>query len=598
MAAIDPQINERHSRRRPLRTHLARVRRRVRLCLAAQASLLVLMILCATGTLWVLAAKLLGLWHYPVLVGEALAAGLIVCLLMALVWRLPDSLLACSLDARLGLHDRVTTALWLSRAAAVAAQPLPSAAIADGIAHLRQASAAAAYPLPDRTRLRRPALCAVLLGLALIAPLPPWLLPRTERQERQQVRVFAGQITPVARLLSNEADRSDDPVAKELAAKLKRLQQRMKSGQLNRKRATLAVSDLQRDLRRLAERSAHQGSPEQARRAAENLQRQAAAQLRQQAEALQQAALRGGNQAAANQAAQVTRQVQHNPSPDASQKACQQLSQLAGQLGQQGARQALQTTGQTLQMAAALAQSDPRQSSAQVAQLAQQAASQLSQATPAQAQQMAQRLDRLAQQLQQAGMTPQAQASRQAAQACMQGQAQSAARAMQQCAQASRSAANQGQAGQMAQDAARSLGQCVAQMNSSMSAVSQQTGMGVGPEDGPQKGYPRNAAASLYAPRQTPLAATPTQVRTSPSNQPSNVIADQVRGAPAPATPSRVPYYEVIGEYTRAAEDALSRDEVPVSQRGTVRDYFEALSGGGSAGGGPSNQPQQGASTP
>ncbi len=44
---------------------------------------------------------------------------------------------------------------------------------------------------------------------------------------------------------------------------------------------------------------------------------------------------------------------------------------------------------------------------------------------------------------------------------------------------------------------------------------------------------------------------------------------------------SRVPYYEVMGEYSRAAEEALSREEVPPAYRSTIRDYFEALQSGG-----------------
>jgi hypothetical protein len=49
------------------------------------------------------------------------------------------------------------------------------------------------------------------------------------------------------------------------------------------------------------------------------------------------------------------------------------------------------------------------------------------------------------------------------------------------------------------------------------------------------------------------------------------------KGAPTKVTQSRVPYYEVIGEYSKAAEDAMSREEVPPAYRGTVRAYFRAL---------------------
>ena len=42
---------------------------------------------------------------------------------------------------------------------------------------------------------------------------------------------------------------------------------------------------------------------------------------------------------------------------------------------------------------------------------------------------------------------------------------------------------------------------------------------------------------------------------------------------------SEVPYYEVIGEYSRAAEEALAKEEVPPLYRKTVREYFDALQG-------------------
>jgi hypothetical protein len=49
------------------------------------------------------------------------------------------------------------------------------------------------------------------------------------------------------------------------------------------------------------------------------------------------------------------------------------------------------------------------------------------------------------------------------------------------------------------------------------------------------------------------------------------------KGAPVKITEARVPYYEVIGEYSKTAEEAINREEVPASYRGTVRAYFHAL---------------------
>ena len=52
------------------------------------------------------------------------------------------------------------------------------------------------------------------------------------------------------------------------------------------------------------------------------------------------------------------------------------------------------------------------------------------------------------------------------------------------------------------------------------------------------------------------------------------------KGAPAVGSASRVPYYEVISDYSKTAEEALSKEEVPAAYRSTVRAYFRALQSG------------------
>lgn len=49
-----------------------------------------------------------------------------------------------------------------------------------------------------------------------------------------------------------------------------------------------------------------------------------------------------------------------------------------------------------------------------------------------------------------------------------------------------------------------------------------------------------------------------------------------VRGAPDRADP-RASYYEVYPSARRAAEDALSREEVPAGYRKPVKEYFESI---------------------
>lgn len=82
--------------------------------------------------------------------------------------------------------------------------------------------------------------------------------------------------------------------------------------------------------------------------------------------------------------------------------------------------------------------------------------------------------------------------------------------------------------------------------------------------------------ARLYDPRRT-------EVKTKSVKAPSQigekgaVTRLEVEGAPDPNANSNVPYYDIYPEYRKAAEKALSREDIPVSERKRVRDYFDAL---------------------
>jgi hypothetical protein len=51
----------------------------------------------------------------------------------------------------------------------------------------------------------------------------------------------------------------------------------------------------------------------------------------------------------------------------------------------------------------------------------------------------------------------------------------------------------------------------------------------------------------------------------------------QVLGAPDEAGDAKVPYYQVYSDYSKAAEDALGREDVPGPYRDRVKSYFESL---------------------
>jgi hypothetical protein len=95
-----------------------------------------------------------------------------------------------------------------------------------------------------------------------------------------------------------------------------------------------------------------------------------------------------------------------------------------------------------------------------------------------------------------------------------------------------------------------------------------------------QPSIPPNApATSLYFPRTSDTSGSLEHVRTQVRPQ-GEMFATTEKGAPAQATATRVPYYEVISDYSQAAEEALSREDVPPTYRTTVREYFRALQSG------------------
>ncbi len=52
----------------------------------------------------------------------------------------------------------------------------------------------------------------------------------------------------------------------------------------------------------------------------------------------------------------------------------------------------------------------------------------------------------------------------------------------------------------------------------------------------------------------------------------------ETKGAPDVATPASVPYTDVLSDYSKAAESALSKEKVPPAYRVRVKDYFSSLS--------------------
>jgi hypothetical protein len=53
--------------------------------------------------------------------------------------------------------------------------------------------------------------------------------------------------------------------------------------------------------------------------------------------------------------------------------------------------------------------------------------------------------------------------------------------------------------------------------------------------------------------------------------------AGETTGAPDSASAGNVPYTDVLPDYKKAAESALSKEKVPPAYRNRVKDYFSSL---------------------
>lgn len=575
----------------PLRKLLRRARLRARQVLAVTWLVRLAGPVLVGLVLAVLLLKLVGFWFDPLAPPLLLGVLLVGCMLTAALRPLTDRLLLGSLDRRLGLRDRLTTAGWLvQRQSPLSA--LERAALQDGLAQAQAVHPAEAYGFPPAQRWRATALGLTTLAAAVLAPIPPLLLSPQQRQERAELRVEATPLKPLAKALERSGRQGQDLEAQRLARQLKRLHQDMLRGRLDRKQALLQMEDLRRELQRLQHPSE---APRHSPQRAEKLNREAAAQLARDASRAAREARKQGKPELARQLQEKAQQARRQPQTAALQQEQRELQAAATELG----LSLPDSPELKLDLAALLQQPDSQQAAQQLRQLQEKLAARMEKLSPQEREKLARQMEQAAKTLQKAG------ASRSAAQLCRSAQALRAGNcknAQQALLGKGNSSARQAAVAAAARAAERGMqsalcagqGSCAA-LGSRSGGASANAGCGTGAGAGaPQAAIPKNApGASLYAPRRTNVKATPTPVAAAIGNPQGGMIAGQVRGAPDKLTASHVPYYEVVGGYSRAAEEALQREEVPPAYRTTVRDYFEALQSGKPAAAGSGPTPQE-----
>ncbi len=557
---------------RALRGRLSRLRAWVRVLLGARLAMMGVAV--GAGALVLLHGyeRLYGVMHpledavFPLLVGCAAAA------LVALIWPLPDRLMAASADRRLGLWDRLGTAVGLM--GEFYPSGMARAQINDAVRHLSELTPWRAYPLRFDRRAKVMVGCLALLAVVELAPIPPLLLSAREQEEQAELRLVAQEFKPAVEELNEQADEAEDEETDEAAKRLERLTQRMERGSVTKRAALLELAELGDKLDRL-DKEIKPPSLKTARVAAQQVGERGREELAKRAEELAERARKQGNRELEKQMREAAEKARKAANASQMRELGAELEQAAAQTGTMLAPAAVLDT-----VAVAIAGEEWDEALNALGDLQEMLSGDDIELTEEQARELAERMEELAEKLKDTELSELSECLKQAGQCMRQGDCQGAAACLGQGTQAARSGLGAARLGEGVAQMRAAADAAACALRRPASAQSQQSGQCIGPDDGSQQQIPPNAEGSaLYAPRETPVDATPEHVR-SAVREGGESYASPTRGAPDRVDESRVPYYEVIGDYSRAAEDALEREEVPPAYRGTVRQYFESLESG------------------
>lgn len=535
---------------RRLRRGLRRLRRRVRVLLAARLTCVALAAVAGIAVPAVVFLKLRGLWFPPLLPELVLAAAMVVGCVAALVWPLPDGLIAASADRRLGLRDRLGTALQLVRDPEQTG--MEQAVVWDALGHVHVAQPGEAFPFRVTRAMKVAGALLLLLGTAQLLPIPALLLSPRGKEDRALLRREAARIEPVAKQLEEEAKRAGDVEAKQLAKKLQLMAKEFQRGQLDRKKALLKLEEADRQLEKAAQRLAPP-PPKTAAQAADEMNRAAQRSLAAKAENLAAQAARSGDKQAEEKLRKLAEQARKTQDPAALKKLAQELAK----------RQAKSGAGRGLpvdflpQFSMALSDQDWDK----LSELMESLDDLPEDLSPEESARLEKDLRALAKALEKTDLSELSKCLGEACQACKGGNCKLSAAAL--------------------AKAMAAYKKCAGRLKLAKACKACQSGycMGIGPDDGSHKLIPGLSGAGLYTPRETKTDGSYTKL---PGQfQPGGpMITTREQGAPDQSGNSQVPYYEVIGEYSKAAEEALSKEEVPAGYRGTVREYFQSLQAG------------------
>jgi chemotaxis protein histidine kinase CheA len=487
---------------------------------------------------------------------------------VAILWPLPDRTVAAGADRRLGLRDRIGSALEFVRDESPTG--MEQATILDAVHHLDRLRAGEAFPIRLPRGARGAGLCLAALVLVQALPIPPLLLSRDQREARAELREQAAKIEPLAKQMEQAAAEADDQQAQQVARELRKLAQQLNRGKVDKTQALLSMSELQKQLDKLDQRL-EPSRPKTAGEAAEKVRQAAQDSMAQKAADLAREAARQGDQKAAAELQKLAEQARKSQDPSELRDLAKQLQQHASKLNASlGLPPDLMA-----ELSAALAEGDLELSQEALQNLtaASQQLAQSDQLSKEELEQLAEQLKELSQALEGVDMKELAQLLQEASECLNAGECDKAGAALGKAYKLCKGGLGKAKLAGACRAASLGLGQCKGGSGFSY-------GRG-GPA--PQEHIPANAPSTqLFAPRVNENPGDLARVRGQIDPR-GPMMTTTEKGAPVKITASRVPYYEVISDYSKTAEEALSREEVPPSYRSSVRAYFNALQSGAKA---------------
>jgi len=553
-----------------LQRGLSTARRRVRLLLALRLATVGAAVVAGVAVPVVLLLKLWDIWYPPLLPEVALGVVVVGAFVATLLWLLPDQTIAASMDRRLGLRDRLGTAVQLT--ATPQQSGIAQAMVGDALHHLRRVRAEDAYPLRVYRSTKVVGLCLVALLAVQLLPIPPLFLSTQEKEDKALLRKQAAKIEPVAKKLRQAAKKAGNAQAQKVAWKLEKLAQQLGRGKLDKKQALLSFKEMEKQLGAV-KKNAAPPALKTAGQAAEELKKAGREHLAAQAQQLAKQAAQQGKRELANKLEDLAKRAQQAEQTADLKHLGNELKQQAAQLGA-----ALRLPADlAVKLSEALVGEDWDAALQELAELG----DSLAELSEEELAKLAEQLAELAEILKDTDLEKLAECLGDVIKCLKAGKCELAAKCLVKGLEECEGKVGALKLAKACGEGRKCLGGCrLACRGAGIGMGTASGGMGIGPDRGSQKSIPPDAeAASLYAPRTTETSGTKERVHGQVRPQ-GEMLATTEKGAPLSVSESRVPYYEVIGDYSKAVEEALAREEVPPAYRGTVREYFDALQSG------------------